>query len=259
MNTQNVPVIDIGRLSHPATLEELDAACRDWGFFQVVNHGIGDAILKPLKQKTQEFFALPKSAKRAIERTADNPWGYFDHELTKNTLDWKEVFDYGPAELPTDGSEPVLLPRWPRTLPGFKSAVLGYYRACESLSLSLIGAIASNLGMPEDALIAPFRPRHTSFVRLNHYPACPEPAHPIGARVPERGWLGVNHHTDAGALTVLLQADEPEDFVLAHRKKKRVAIGAGLGLAAAGAAAGLPGGGKRIAKIGGGMVRSLVR
>ena len=32
---------------------------------------------------------------------------------------------------------------------------------------------------------------------------------PLGVQVPDAGWLGVNHHTDAGALTVLLQADEP--------------------------------------------------
>ena len=36
--------------------------------------------------------------KQTIARTADNPWGYFDQELTKNTPDWKEIFDYGPAE-----------------------------------------------------------------------------------------------------------------------------------------------------------------
>ena len=56
---------------------------------------------------TQEFFAQPREVKRQILRTAENPWGYFDEELTKNTRDWKEVFDYGP----TDGD--LLVPQWP--------------------------------------------------------------------------------------------------------------------------------------------------
>ena len=209
MENRNVPVIDITSLYDPATLAALDDACRRWGFFQVVNHGVEPSVIDNLKTRMHEFFAQPPAVKRAIARTAENPWGYFDHELTKNTLDWKEVFDYGPAELPTDGSEPVLVPRWPRSLPGFKPAVLAYYRSCEKLAFALIDAIARNLGMPADALTAPFSPNHTSFVRLNHYPACPEPARPAGIAVPESGWLGVNHHTDAGALTVLLQADEP--------------------------------------------------
>ncbi|MGD8417663.1 MAG: 2OG-Fe(II) oxygenase family protein [Pseudomonadales bacterium] len=209
MTTESVPVIDITSLSDPATLAALDAACREWGFFQVTHHGIDHDVIDALRRKMRAFFALPDTAKQRIARTAGNPWGYFDHELTKNTLDWKQVFDYGPAVLPEDGSEPVIVPQWPRDLPHFKPAVLAYYRACEDLALTLLDAIAQNLGMPPGALTGQFRPQHTSFVRLNYYPVCPTPARPADARAPEDGYLGVNHHTDAGVLTVLLQDDVP--------------------------------------------------
>jgi isopenicillin N synthase-like dioxygenase len=215
MSIENVPVIDVTALASAdasadaATLTELDNACRDWGFFQVVNHGIDEAVIEALKLKMQEFFLLPKLTKRSIGRTAENPWGYFDQELTKNTLDWKEVFDYGPAELPTDGSDPLIVPQWPRSVPGFKRAVLDYYRGCEQLAFRLLSAISVNLGMSAGSLADGFRPRHTSFVRLNYYPICPRPSSPERATAPAEGYLGVNHHTDAGALTLLLQADEP--------------------------------------------------
>lgn len=209
MSMENVPVIDINALSAPRTLEALDLACRDWGFFQVVNHGIDDQVLAHLKQKMHEFFVLPKATKRSIGRTAENPWGYFDQELTKNTLDWKEVFDYGPTELRDDGSQPVIVPQWPRFVPGFKPAVIDYYRSCETLAFRLLAAISTNLQTPEEELAACFHPRHTSFVRLNYYPVCPKPSSPEEAAAPDDGYLGVNHHTDAGALTLLLQADEP--------------------------------------------------
>jgi isopenicillin N synthase-like dioxygenase len=75
METKNVPVIDITSLEDPATLAALDAACRDWGFFQVVNHGIDDAVIDTLKGRMREFFELPKAVKRTIARTAENPWG----------------------------------------------------------------------------------------------------------------------------------------------------------------------------------------
>jgi isopenicillin N synthase-like dioxygenase len=209
MNTQAIPVIDIKNLRDNASLQALDEACRNWGCFQVVNHGIDAQVIEDVKHQMHEFFAMPKDVKRAISRTADNPWGYFDQELTKNTLDWKEVFDYGPAESSTEDDERALVPRWPRGMPRFRQAVLSYYRACEGLGFALLDAIGMNLGMHAGALAAPWRQRHTSFVRLNYYPICPKPARPVGACPAEDGYLGVNHHTDAGALTLLLQADEP--------------------------------------------------
>ncbi len=209
MSMNDIPIIDIQRLDEPTTLQALDSACRNWGFFQVVNHGIDPDILETLSERSLAFFAMPREAKQTIARTADNPWGYFDQELTKNTPDWKEVFDYGPAEPSEGGSESLLLPQWPRFVPGFKSAVLDYYQACETVAFALLGAIARNLGTEPDTLNRSFKPRHTSFIRLNYYPVCPTPASPQAARTPENGFLGVNHHTDAGALTILHQADEP--------------------------------------------------
>ena len=68
--------------------------------------------------------------------------------------------------------------------------------------------IAGNLGMPPGALAACFRPGHTSFLRLNYYPPCPSRrARPI--RRGAHGHLGMNQHTDAGALTLLLQDEQP--------------------------------------------------
>ncbi|HEX7037128.1 MAG TPA: 2OG-Fe(II) oxygenase family protein [Pseudomonadales bacterium] len=210
MTMQNIPVISIADLGDTATLAALDAACRDWGFFQVVEHGVPAEVTQALQQAMQRFFALPREAKRAILRTAENPWGYFDQELTKNTRDWKEVFDYGPP------SGDVLRPQWPADLPGFREAVLDYYRACEALALRLLDVLSINLGMPADHLRATFAPEHSSFVRLNYYPPCPTPVRPDGLQPASGGYLGINHHTDSGVLTILLQDDQPGLEVYRH-------------------------------------------
>jgi isopenicillin N synthase-like dioxygenase len=209
MKKNDIPVINIERLFEPGTLAELDQACRDWGFFQVVNHGVSQTVLDELRDRMQLFFAMPRDTKRTIERTAENPLGYFDQELTKNTPDWKETFDYGPTAPSAQGSGPLLVPQWPRFVPGFKAAVQAYYQACERLAFNLLKAIALNLRTEPEVLLAQFQPRHTSFVRLNYYPVCPKPARPAHLETPRDGYLGVNHHTDAGALTLLHQADEP--------------------------------------------------
>jgi len=203
VSMESIPVIDISRLDRPETLRELDAACQDWGFFQVVGHGLEPPISARLLEAMRAFFRQPLHEKQTISRTAENPWGFYDRELTKNVRDWKEIYDYGPPELP------LTRPQWPQNLPGFKPAVLDFYAACEHLAFRLLRAMSTNLGMPVDHLSAGFRPTHTSFLRLNYYPVCPDPERPAGLTVPSHGHLGINHHTDAGALTILLQDSQP--------------------------------------------------
>jgi isopenicillin N synthase-like dioxygenase len=205
MNMGSIPVINICHLERPETLRALDVACREWGFFQVVDHGVHGPVVDDMQQAMCTFFAQPTEQKRRISRTLDNPWGFYDQELTKNTLDWKEIYDYGPA----DHSAPEMTPQWPQGLPDFQSAILAYYAACETLSFRLLGAISTNLGMPAEHLNCHYQDEHSSFVRLNYYPRCPQPARPAGLDTPTNGHLGINHHTDAGALTILFQDAQP--------------------------------------------------
>ena len=195
---ENVPVIDIAELDSPASLEAIDRACRDWGFFQVTGHGIEPALLRNVFDVSREFFAQPADEKRRIQRDADNPWGYYDRELTKNRQDWKEIYDFGPA----DGDK--LRPRWPggHLRLRFEPALRAYYASCRALALRLLSAMASNLGVSPDLLVRGFDEAHTSFLRLNYYPQYPFDA--AGNRP-----FGVGEHTDAGALTLLLQDDQP--------------------------------------------------
>jgi isopenicillin N synthase-like dioxygenase len=192
MTTDSVPVIDIAKLEEPEALGALDIACREWGFFQVTGHGISDSVTSDLLRVTDEFFQQPTAIKRRIMRSAENPWGFFDQELTKNTRDWKEVYDFGPP----DGS--LIQPQWPEYPPQFEQAILTFYSLCEKLSHRLLAAISVNLGMPADYLGRDFSESHTSFLRLNYYPKLP-------ADTESTGQLGVNQHSDAGALTLLLQ------------------------------------------------------
>jgi isopenicillin N synthase-like dioxygenase len=201
--TETVPVIDITQLGGADSLEAIDRACREWGFFQVVGHGIDSALMQRLMSVAREFFAQPAALKRSIVRDAVNPWGYFDRELTKNRPDFKEIYDLGPVPDPADAT--ALRPRWPKgELRGrFESALLAYGTQCRKLSMRLLVAIASNLGADARKLLCDFDDRHTSFLRLNHYPANPRRE---DARAPR---LGVGEHTDSGALTVLLQDAQP--------------------------------------------------
>jgi len=179
--SDTVPVIDIARIGNARTLRELHRACRDWGFFQVVNHGIHSAAVASLFDAMHAFFAQPEAAKQAISRTLGNPWGYYDKELTKNIRDWKEVYDVGPP----DGA--ARTPQWPGEVAGFRPAIETWSKACETLAFRLLSALSMNLGLPGEHLAQWFGDRHTSFLRLNHYPVCPQPAAPPGLETTRPG------------------------------------------------------------------------
>jgi len=203
MSTGKLPVIDISNLAQAGVRKAIDAACRQWGFFQIVGHGIDRRVIASLQQQMRLFFAQPLTVKHEILRTAENPWGFYDRELTKHTADWKQVYDFGPA----DGG--AMEPQWPVALPDFQSAVEAFYHRCDTVALELLRIISLNLGMPARSLDSHFRPAHTSFLRLNYYPRCPTPARPAGLAMARTGHLGINHHTDAGAITLLLQDEQP--------------------------------------------------
>ena len=128
----------------------LDRACREWGFFYLTGHGIDKQVIGQMLAVMQCFFALPSAQKKAVERTVENPWGFYDRELTKNVRDWKEIFDVGP-NIPTDALSHARA-QWPDEsgpgLQGFRSSVSAFSAACEAIAMRLLQAISQNLGMP---------------------------------------------------------------------------------------------------------------
>ncbi|MEM9209417.1 MAG: 2OG-Fe(II) oxygenase family protein, partial [Pseudomonadota bacterium] len=179
-------------------------ACSDWGFFQVVNHGIEPAVIEAMWSETRAFFAWPQDTKEALLRTRENPWGYYNNELTKNQRDKKEVFDFT-----SDGRDPVYDAenRWPDGHAAFSAAMRRYRDACAELSLTLLEAMCSGLGLAPTFLNDHFTPTHTGFIRLNYYPVADPMAGRDDIEHLQTADLGVHHHTDAGALTVLKQDD----------------------------------------------------
>ena len=205
-----VPVIDIAAIvADPLSRDAADAveriavACRQWGFFQVIHHGVDAALIEATWRETDSFFHQPQAVKDSILRTKENPWGYYNNELTKNQRDRKEVFDYTREGVdPIYGSEN----RWPALAPSFRDVLCRYRDAVTGLGISLLEAFCVGLDLPPDFMHASFVGNHTGFIRLNYYPV----ADPLEGSAVEHqpvADLGVHHHTDAGALTVLLQDD----------------------------------------------------
>lgn len=57
-------------------------ACKEWGCFQLVNHGLDLSLTQRMEAAMHAFFALPKEHKLRVPRTATNASGYFVSEGT---------------------------------------------------------------------------------------------------------------------------------------------------------------------------------
>ena len=193
-----IPVVNL-ETEEGTLVNSVEVACREWGFFQVVGHGIDGALRHRFFDSTRHFFSLPKEVKDSVARTRRNPWGYYDRELTKNRKDWKEIFDFG-YDLEDDSYA-----QWPVGEDAFRSTMLEWFSTCESLSLRLLRLIAQSMKVDPSQLETSFEGKHTSFLRLNYYPVCPDPAAEDVDGEDYTGHLGISRHTDAGALTVLAQ------------------------------------------------------
>ena len=209
---QHVPVIDLGGLTgmnDPANVarvaSEIGDACRDWGFFQVVNHGEKQNHINQVWEAVDSFFKLPRPEKRKLNRSSDNPWGFFDRELTKNQRDKKEIFDIGPdtdvtivSDDPFSGATP-----WPASKTAFSKVMREHFGICEELSRTILEAICLSLNLPKKHLAESFQPKHTSFLRINYYPV-DDPLSDLADADHGDADLGIHHHSDAGAPTVIM-------------------------------------------------------
>ncbi|KAH7660892.1 Codeine 3-O-demethylase protein [Dioscorea alata] len=203
-----IPLIDLSPLLHhqipsdpsdPAIADEISsliasigAACRDWGFFQVVNHGVDPQLLDRIQAAVVEFFALPAEEKRKVKRDEVNALGYYDSENTKNVRDWKEVLDLVIREY--DDGLLLLKNRWPEYPPAMRKTCEEYIANVEKLSYKLVELISLSLNLPAKRFNGFFKDS-SSYFRLNYYNPCPTPDLV----------LGVGRHKDSEALTVLYQ------------------------------------------------------
>jgi isopenicillin N synthase-like dioxygenase len=208
---KQLPVVDVHALVTGAgdptpVAEAIDAACRDWGFFYVVGHGVDPDLQHRLDDLARRFFARPDDEKAAIAMDrAGRAWrGWFPvgGELTSGRPDRKEGIYFG-AELPPDhprvaAGVPLhganLFPDEPADL---GPTVLAYLDAMTALGRTLARGVSLALGHDAawfDRHLAGPDDEPVVLFRIFHYP--PDPA-------PDE-W-GVGEHSDYGFLTLLLQ------------------------------------------------------
>lgn len=214
------PFRDGDQAARRRVAEQVDAACREVGFFTIVGHGIDTDLVQQAWTAGQRFFSQEPAPKMVVAMPEPGyPYGYSPvagealsyslGEVGEGGLpDLKESYVIGPIDSPDrelddmeDADErAVYAPNlWP-AIDGFRVAWQAYYRAMSALAASLMDVFAEALELG-DGYFRPLIDRHGSAMRMLHYPH--------QAVSPPPGQLRAGAHTDYGTLTILTQDAAP--------------------------------------------------
>lgn len=205
-----IPVLDWTEFeSDPdAFVQALGQACRDTGFFLLINHSVPSALREQVFDMADVFFALPEAEKAKVS-ILNTPhfrgWGKQGEESLDETspqVDTKETFNIG-YDLSEDdprvlAQEPFRgVNQWP-DIDGFRDIMLDYYDAALALGVSIHQAFEKDLGLRDRVLVSAFK-EPLAALRLLSYPPATGDQNEIGAGA----------HTDYGAITLLMTDGEP--------------------------------------------------
>jgi len=200
----SIPVIDMKKLitlqghddQRKQEMERLSKACQEWGFFQIVNHGIPHSLIDEIRAVAKNFFNLPLEEKQKSAPQGGDPQGYGQLFVTSEdqTLDWGDLL-----ALSLKPNQIKNLAIWPTVPTNFRDTVERYALEVERVAQEVLSLFAENLHLEDaDYFKNVFGLEPMNLMRMNFYPACPRPDLV----------LGLSPHADGGGVTLLLQDDE---------------------------------------------------
>jgi isopenicillin N synthase-like dioxygenase len=227
MNGRTIPVVDISRLDgagRDGLAHEVDEACREVGFLQVVGHGIDVTLLDEVYRTSADLWALPSEVKEQIRDPHDHRfYGWLSIEDTEgrpllerwqiNRFESPE--DAVAQDVPAELAAGLLgVNSWPAQLPRFNALAAEAFAEMRGLGARVMQAFALALGLPA-GFFDPYYRADSSGFSVNRY------ANTTGLDV---GETALFEHTDSGTCTLLHQRGDYEGLEVLLRSGDRVRV-----------------------------------
>ncbi|PKI69077.1 protein SRG1-like [Punica granatum] len=197
-NLPSIPTIDLKKLLESSDkslndeLKRLHFSCKEWGMFQLVNHGVSSSFLQKLRHEIEEFFKLPLEEKVKYKQNPGENEGYGNVVRTeKNLLDWGDrlLMTINPISL----RKPHLFPELPASL---RNTLETYIKGLQEIAIQILRSLALCLDIDKDLIIDIFEEdKGLQLMKMSYYPPCLQPELVVG----------LTPHSDATAITILHQ------------------------------------------------------
>ncbi|KAH8493419.1 hypothetical protein Peur_061756 [Populus x canadensis] len=190
---ESFPVIDLSKLNgeeRKPTMEKIEDACENWGFFELVNHGISHDLLDTVERRTKEHYRKCME-QRFKEMVASKGLEAVQSEISD--LDWESTFFL--RHLPESNMAEI-----PDLEEDYRKVMKEFALEVEKLAEQLLDLLCENLGLEKGYLKKAFYgSKGPNFgTKVSNYPPCPKPDLIKGLRA----------HTDAGGIILLFQDDK---------------------------------------------------
>ncbi|PSS04682.1 1-aminocyclopropane-1-carboxylate oxidase [Actinidia chinensis var. chinensis] len=184
------PVIDMEKLTgkeRSPTMEKINDACENWGFFELMNHGISHELMDTVERLTKEHYKKCME-QRFKEMVATKGLEALQSEI--DDLDWESTFFL--RHLPVSNISEI-----PDLEQDHRKAMKEFAEKLEKLAEQLLDLLCENLGLEKGYLKKAFSGSKgpTFGTKVSNYPPCPQPELIKGLRA----------HTDAGGIILLFQ------------------------------------------------------
>ncbi|KDP40307.1 hypothetical protein JCGZ_02305 [Jatropha curcas] len=191
----SIPIIDLEGVDNKDLIRRADIidkvgdACRKWGFFQVVDHGIPVSVLDEMIDGIRKFHEQDDEVKKELySRDFANKKIYFNSNFdlySAPAANWRDTLSCVMAPCPP---KPEELPHVCREI------MMNYSNKVIALAHTLFELLSEALGLNRKYLNEMGCAEGLFFLG-HYYPACPEP----------ELTMGTSSHSDSSFLTVLLQ------------------------------------------------------
>ncbi|CAL5213938.1 unnamed protein product [Lathyrus oleraceus] len=195
--SQTIPIFDFQTLlsADNSQLHNLFSACKDWGFFQVVNHGVSSELLEKLQIEIENFFKLPVEEKTKYKIRQGDFQGYGAVIRSEGQkLDWGDRFFM--ITNPIQRRQPHLFPQLPSSL---RHTLETYILELKKLGMKLFELMGKAIEMDLKEVENMFEDGNQS-IRMTYYPPCPKPELVDG----------IIPHSDGSGITILNQINGVE-------------------------------------------------
>ncbi|KAG2604714.1 hypothetical protein PVAP13_4NG141729 [Panicum virgatum] len=190
-----IPIIDVSKLldlhSSKEECAKLGSACRQWGFFQVINHGVPNEVISNFRNDITEFFKQPLESKKVYSMIPGNLQGYGQHFVVSENqkLDWGDLFSL--VLRPIDSRD---MRFWPSHPPSFRNSIDRYSSEAAKLVSCLLKFLVIDMGVEPESFLEIFRGQPQS-MRMTYYPPCRQADKVVGLGLQIRKdgkWIAIN-------------------------------------------------------------------
>ncbi|XP_023873946.1 gibberellin 20-oxidase-like protein [Quercus suber] len=187
-----LPILDISQPLNPSFLSSLAEACKKWGFFHIINHGISKDLFSKLYLLSNDLFNLPSDTKLKVGPFSSIKT-YTPHFIASPYFESLRVS--GPNFLDSAQSSANAL--FVQQNSEFSEILQEYGRKMEELSKNIIKVLLMSLkdGFGKKDYESEFKNCH-GYMRINNY----SPPESLEVEVE-----GLGMHTDMSCVTIVYQ------------------------------------------------------